>query len=592
MKRVLTVILAFLLVFSLVACSAPASKTADNTKYEVKKIDVYNQNKKVLKTVDIRFYEPTPNVPYIGISQFFKEFFKTDMTVSQNGDNYKFSKAENAYVRVNTTSDDFAVYNADSLGKHPDFRTDNVQTFLKQTSLVKSGVHENIISLSEYHIEAYPAEKEAYVPLSLLSNFFGGTDGYYIAYNTKSIYVLDATAELVPEAMKTNDYEGYYDYVEDLNGKRAEDLIKFNYNLLCLTLDNLRGYTNQLIFGDNNLVSLGLDNLLELYYPDIKKDLLSNNLNDYISAYVGLFSGLYDGGHTASTYIPSNTQEFLASVMKNKSYGSLVKNVMDTFQKKMDTRTKFLEAKKKAFNLDDNLVERYYYFDAKTKTAIFSFDMFNMDTESYKMYFNKEFTDPEVLASSDTFAYVRSRLYQAKKDGAENVIIDLSTNGGGSVNALMGVMGLFNKAKSTYYYNNISDKCRYTINYDVDINLDGKYDEKDVAEVNGFNFNVCLLTSAFSFSCGNQFPSYMKELGYKIVGEKSGGGSCAIATETTADGLEYRRTSFMCLCNKAGDNIDGGVPVDLSLPTKNSNNELDLSKFFDIEAIANFLKKK
>ena len=40
MKRVLTVFLAFLLVFSLVACSAPASKTADNTKYEVKKIDV------------------------------------------------------------------------------------------------------------------------------------------------------------------------------------------------------------------------------------------------------------------------------------------------------------------------------------------------------------------------------------------------------------------------------------------------------------------------------------------------------------------------------------------------------------------------
>ena len=43
-------------------------------------------------------------------------------------------------------------------------------------------------------------------------------------------------------------------------------------------------------------------------------------------------------------------------------------------------------------------------------------------------------------------------------------------------------------------------------------------------------------TSCSSFSAGNEFPFMMKDAGYKILGEPSGGGSCAIMMNTTDDG--------------------------------------------------------
>ena len=56
--------------------------------------------------------------------------------------------------------------------------------------------------------------------------------------------------------------------LEDFDTPRSEDMALYNYGQLCFNFDNLRGYTAQLIFGDNNLLTLGLDGLLTKYYPD------------------------------------------------------------------------------------------------------------------------------------------------------------------------------------------------------------------------------------------------------------------------------------------------------------------------------------
>lgn len=66
--------------------------------------------------------------------------------------------------------------------------------------------------------------------------------------------------------------------------------------------------------------------------------------------------------------------------------------------------------------------------------------------------------------------------------------------------------------------------------------------------------------------------------------------ACLRRGEATADGLEYARTGFNCLCNKSWKNIDGGVAVDLNIPNVNDKNEFDASKYYDYVTITNFLK--
>ena len=77
---------------------------------------------------------------------------------------------------------------------------------------------------------------------------------------------------------------------------------------------------------------------------------------------------------------------------------------------------------------------------------------------------------------------------------------------------------------------------------------------------------------------------------YKILGQKSGGGSCSICSQTTADGIPFIRSNFVMCSNRAGDNIDGGVPVDYPIQYGNEYARYyDVRPFYDIETIGAYL---
>lgn len=75
-----------------------------------------------------------------------------------------------------------------------------------------------------------------------------------------------------------------------------------------------------------------------------------------------------------------------------------------------------------------------------------------------------------------------------------------------------------------------------------------------------------VLTSETSFSCGNLLPSTLADAGVVLMGERSGGGSCAVENGVTADGVGWEFSSWRArLTNEAGHDIDDGVPVDVDL---------------------------
>lgn len=578
----------------------PEPQPEETEKFSTKELNIYKEKDTVSKKISLRFYEGMENVPYIAVSEYFKEFFNTTLVVEQNKHTYSYKKNANStsFFAFDTELDLFMSNNISNFENHPDFKTTTGKIFLRTDKVENTNNYERVIGLKNYSIPVYEGNKEAFVPLTLLSQFAGGYAGYNVAYNGKDIYLIDYNAELF-DVETTPDYYGdsFYEKLSNMDEERPEDLATYTYNELCFVFDNLRGYTSQLIMGDNNLVTLGLNGVLETYYPELKEYLLSKDRNKYYIGFNALFSGLYDGGHTASLNTFAEYNE-ARSTEVNEPFKSLIDAQKAVSNKKMIVMVSAGISKTLASRPVESggtgTLPGYngrfcYSYDSNSKTAYIGFGGFDVDITGWDNYYNGV---GEAPVETDTYAYVRSKFYQAKEDGAENVVLDITTNGGGNSLSFAGLIGLVNGAKSEFAMNNTFNKSRSTEYYSIDINLDGKFDEDDVNEANQFDFNIGVLTSGYSFSCANLFPSVMKELGFKIMGEKSGGGSCAIYITTTADGLFYVHSGYHCLSDQFGNNIDSGVPVDFEIevsPDAVIPTTLDYSKFYDPSITGTYL---
>jgi hypothetical protein len=572
MKKKILLILFGILGLTLVSCGSNEEGT-----YRNNEIDFYKTKDAPSKKVNLRFYEKTPNVPYVGVKQFYKEFYNTDFRMNQSGDTYKFNYYENAFISFDTNNEIMSVLNVSSLGFHPDFLTSNSTIFLKHTKTLTTTPQVKTVDLKNYNIETYRGNDDVYVPLQLISNLSADIHLFCITYNGKNLYEIDYSGQLSNSVGRLDTFYGdsFFEPIVS-NEKRKDDVIDFSYNLLCLEIDNFRGYTNQMAFIDNNIVSNGLNGTLEAKYPNLKKLLLSSDKEEYCAGIISLFSGLSDGGHTGflSKYIEkypeiSRIIEQYSEINKLNYRTSLLQ-----FSKTINSN-KIIKTKKTVFDLEDT--KYYYHSDDTNHLAYIGFDTFEVNYSGWDQYYNKLAKGEEVstLIENDSYSFLREALFKALDEGETNVVIDIASNGGGDSNAVVGIYGLLNKAKGSITMNNVVAKSKSEEQFLVDVNLDGKYDEKDVLECTRLeNLNIVIMTSSCSFSSGNLLPCLLKEAGYKIIGEKSGGGSCAIQIETTAEGLLYVRSSCNCLSDNAGNNIDSGVEVDYSLTYIDENSEV------------------
>ena len=161
-------------------------------------------------------------------------------------------------------------------------------------------------------------------------------------------------------------------------------------------------------------------------------------------------------------------------------------------------------------------------------------------------------------------------------------MIDLSTNGGGESYAAIAVMSLITGKSYIRSENTLTGEVT-SVYYNVDRNLDGKFDAKD-REVK-YDLNFAVLTSKATFSSANLLASTLHENGIPIIGEQSSGGSCSVITKPTADGWEYSHSSYTRLVDGELNNIDGGVPVDVLLVNTNADGSKNYSTFFDVAQV-------
>lgn len=101
------------------------------------------------------------------------------------------------------------------------------------------------------------------------------------------------------------------------------------------------------------------------------------------------------------------------------------------------------------------------------------------------------------------------------------------------------------------------------------------------------DFNISILTSPVSFSCGNILPVVTQYKGYaKIIGQTSGGGECVVESTCLPSGKAIQYSSNSILCNNDGETVVRGVELGVK-----PDIEIPYYQFYDIDALELALTK-
>lgn len=509
----------------------------------------------------LRFYETTPNVPYLGMNAYSQYMKRQTLTLRQEEDG--------TCVLVNGTGEELFCDTEEGKiviqdwGKFFDLPLpledeangwkDTSTHFVRITDVDYEGEAGPVtLDFAKYGINIYADEDDIYLPVSVLSNIMTDIATNYMLYNGENLYVERLSLD-------GSGIEGFYSS-ERLRGelrgeKRKDDIIRQSYADLCFNFDYFFGHPGKAVL-DEALAEKGLDQALKDLGEEgasIRSGLLSDDLDEYILAMNQLFMEYLSDGHTVLYGIQDllTDPEVRSDTEKMQKLG--IEFEMDIL-KSPATMKQLLHG---AIAAQRQIVwgdEDYREFGS---TAIIRLDSFMPDEEAWDQYYKGEGDMPE-----DCLGIVASGLRKASENPAvENVIFDLSCNNGGSPDVMMAILAMTTGQNQLYGLQKITGQ-KLTFTFEADTNFDGIYDEQDKNTEYDFNYGVLVTRKAFS--CGNLFPIIFQEGGAVLIGESSSGGSCCVQIGTDAEGLHYVMSSAQWqLVDSEGLSVEGGCKVDI-----------------------------
>ena len=436
---------------------------------------------------------------------------------------------------------------------------DGKYSYIKKLSSTNERYGKEIkMDAGAYGIDFIRNGNDYFIPVQTASDIFMAPSLVNLLCNGKSLIVYQDDVEpLISEGELTPLGKAYYGKTGTENmGKISKSLSEFSYNELCFAFDNLYGLKEQHHIGS-------FDELVDerafrdtMTGTDTKKidtaiyRIINDNLDDVHSSFLysgfasgaGLADELYDKYGLGNSYNDSN-------------------NVDAEFR-----------AARAAFYPDG--VPAY---EEIGDTAFITFDAFVSYTKDY-------YAEAPTADSKDTIGIIAYSVQQILRENSpvKNVVLDLSCNYGGSIDAAIYTIGAF-LGKASISVENPNTGALVTADYKIDTNFDRKFNSKDTLAGKGLNL-YCLETKA-SFSCGNLVPAVFKDDSHvTLLGQKSGGGACAVMTLTTASGSVFtlsssNRLSF--LRNGSFYDIDQGVEPDFFISKKEN--------FYDREALVKYI---
>ena len=554
--RVAALLLCLVTLFS-VSCAVPPATpdtttppTSDNTpevtfpengaeKIVSKTLKLYHTAEK-FEDITLSHYEGTPEILLIDTETMCREFIDVFLGTSwsfsyeETETTLTVTRENGAYCTIDFVEDtmyfnDFDMFTACGYGNMADMldgtyvdAEGNSFYFQRTSSLSISGLPV-IIDLAARDIPLDIYEGKKYIPFQTFNDIFISPVWRSFAYNSKDLFYL-------PDARIDSSISAEYYSIEPV--ERSTALIEYTVNELCLFMDLFYGLQ------DEHGVKYGFENYLE--HTGLLDDLMSPDANKSSAAVASLMNGYladrHSGFNMASPY--TGSAEVNGDIKTSTVIEQFGKNLFRFYT----ARGTYMPDGVKGYLEVGN-------------TAYITFDGFKMNPHRTKGYGENAAND-----MSDTFGLIIYAHSQITREGSpiENVVLDLSCNMGGSIDAAVYVTAWMLGYCDFSVTNPITGSYA-TASYKADVNLDGVFDENDTIT----NKNLYCLISPVSFSAANLVPSLLKGSGMvTVLGGTSSGGACSVQFTSLADGSLMQISSPHHLCvvsNGAYYTVDRGV---------------------------------
>ena len=406
-----------------------------------------------------------------------------------------------------------------------------------------------VVDCGAYGIDLIADETGVYVPLQTLSDFTLSMNNVNAFYNGEIVAI-------VPMSGFEGTTLGEMFYSVEPK-ERSEAMGAYSFAELCLALDNLYGLKE--VHGIHSFAELA-DQI------GAREVLMGPDPNQADAALFTMIWKHMDDMHSAFLGVsPFSREGLLEDFRENIGYGQQ----RDQMVRQMD-----LYASARAEAYPDGVPG----YEEIGNTAYITFDQFLSVSGDVDYYETAPTADAEDTVGLMIYAYSQ---IMREDSPIENVVLDLSNNGGGEADAAIFVLSAFLGDGYASIKNTLSGALATGV-YNVDLNLDGKFDENDRGLLNKRRF---ALITPNSFSCGNLVPSVFKNSNeVTLIGRTSGGGSCVVLPLATAYGTNFRISGPQRLAfarNGSFYDIDQGAEPDFSLMFPES--------FYDREALTEYI---
>ncbi len=531
-----------------------------------------------------------PDIPYVDVEQYLDLVYgeDSDYTLTGDGDSYmvtgrnKNTGKTGSSLLIDTEKDTmtFEKYDEFVVGKQDGTMVDYVE--MKEESVMEDPPL--TYDLSRYGIDLHAEEGHVYLPLSTLSDILSRSMTYADYIDGRILLNREGPFSSKPT-----------EYVQELENAtfeivtREKDVADYAYQELCFVLENLYGSPEKAASQEfvKSISSIGLDATLEqgqtindMDLKLMKTYLTSTNKAEYAQGLFMLDNLLYDGGHTriSTSYYqllyddPTWDQTAFAREYRERFGADPEMNValtnlgiwyrdMDRLVNRLvELRCEGFDQSQKVWegSMGGAVAELFLFGDM----AVFRFDGFLND----------------VIRTNDGVKPFSEALEIAAENNCKTFVVDLSTNGGGSDQAMGYILSMLYGHDAPYYQRDAETGYQKENIFIADKNLDGAIDEKD--EEIRYDFRYAIMISNYTYSCGNTMPNLAHEEGIPLFGATTGGGGCNVFMFTLpGECMPYRISTKWLMTDAAYQSIDGGIAPDEQMLQLSGDEVIDASLY-------------
>ena len=433
------------------------------------------------------------------------------------------------------------------------------------SAIVKEGTSVAVASFADFdsQLPLYYGKDVLYAPVALYDAAFAESTGFYHFDNFQDIFQYRSAQDLTLKLGKGD--KAITDNIAEFHKANATpaDVRLLERSTFYFTMDNFYGLR----------FHKGIEKMSDFYRgAGLDKLLVDEDDAKRCSAYYQAVGTLLNDDHTGLTSIATHWGDDADYSVRGQ-----VSNDRKALAQGLSA------ARKQAYEKESLTPLESVRYSSSGETAFFSFDSFRFEQDPYEADGKTKKPD---LWKTDTAAYFEKAFEEIKaKGGVKRVVIDDSCNGGGTLGVAYKTLSLVSKDNQAYLD---TERLQYGMvvraNVGYDRNLDGKYDAEDVY---GDDFEISILTSPRSFSCGNLFPIQAKTLGVKTIGVASGGGECVVGSHMLPSGRSLTHSSMTRLVTfdpvkRTCIGFERGASPDI---------EIDYSRFYDVNYLESVLAK-